>query len=242
MKKTIAVIAAVLLLCVALRVALRHAEPLAQPRTVTTAVLPPEVYLGFVPGGVRTLQQFSAALYADKALAAQYQGFDFSKARFENTTQVECLHVAYRRGDKFAWTAKCKLLPKGTLILTDGRYRIRAACANMLTAAPQVPTIPSELEPNALDVPDNIPALPEPSAPVLSPTVVTPSTPPAVTTGMASPPLSPWVPFTPMGGFCCVGVTPTAVPDGDDWKVTVGTVAMLVFLIWAYTPKLRRTK
>jgi hypothetical protein len=146
--------------------------------------------------------------------------------------------VAYRRGDKFAWTAKCKLLPKGTLILTDGRYRIRAACANMLTAAPQVPTIPSELEPNALDVPDNIPALPEPSAPVLSPTVVMPSTPPAVTTVVASPPLSPWVPFTPVGGFCCVGV-PVSVADGDTWLVSLGTVVSIMFLVVCYVPKRR---
>ena len=86
----------------------------------------PEHFYGFIPGGVQAVGQFKRALGADAALAAQFPDFVWGNAHFETLKRSECVYIAYRKGDRFAWTNRCKMLYAGGLILTDGKYRIRA--------------------------------------------------------------------------------------------------------------------
>jgi hypothetical protein len=198
-----------------------------QPDSLLTTVVKPRFY-GFVPGGVQAVGQFKRALSADAALAAQFPGFDWSRAHFEVLSKSECVYIAFRKGDQFAWTNRCKMLYRGELILTDGRYRIRAACANKISFGPQVPTIPPDDPGNSVEIPPidattppidaTIPPTQLPSAPIgVLPPV--PSTPITVLPPPPSPPI-----------FCCAVPVPpvTKVPAGDDQRFMLGLVILVV--------------
>jgi hypothetical protein len=140
------------------------------------------VPLSFIPGGVRSVEQFRAALAADKDLVAQFPDFDFSKARFERLGRPVCAFIAYRNGKDFRWTKGCKPLPADTLVITDGKTYIRARCGNKISFSPQAPTIDSDVDeafdfpPTAGDVP---PASPAPifPTPISTPVTTIPSEP-----------------------------------------------------------------
>lgn len=171
---------------------------------------PPKPFYGFIRGGVHGVAEFREALRRDPALAGQFLGFDWSKARFETLEQSYCAYIAYRRDSEFAWASKCRMLYAGELILTDGHYRIRAVCGNLISDIPEVPVIPQDTEPVALDIPVT-PVTPD----------LTPSD--SVATGPSSPtpppvdvPLSPLTP-TPIGLCCGFVPKPTTVPEGDNF-------------------------
>jgi len=187
----------------------------------------PERFYGFIPGGVQAVGQFKRALGADAALAAQFPDFVWGNAHFETLKRSECVYIAYRKGDRFAWTNRCKMLYAGELILPDGKNRIRAVCGNKISAAPQVPTIPPDDLGNSVETPQpsepnvqpsSAPNLQPPSAPinVLPPA---PSTPISVLPPPPSPPI-----------FCCAVPVPpsTKVPAGDDQRFLFGLVILVV--------------
>jgi hypothetical protein len=187
----------------------------------------PEHFYGFIPGGVRTVRRFKRALGADAALAAQFPNFVWGNAHFETLKRSECVYIAYRKGDRFAWTNRCKMLYAGELILTDGKYRIRAVCGNKISAAPQVPTIPPDDLGNSVETPQpGEPNVQPSSAPNLQP----PSTPISVLPPAPSTPISvlPLPPSPPI--FCCaVPVSPsTKVPAGDDQRFLFGLAVLVV--------------
>jgi hypothetical protein len=182
----------------------------------------PEHFYGFILGGVQAVGQFKRALSADAALAAQFPDFVWGNAHFEALKRSECVYIAFRKGDQFAWTNRCKMLYRGELILTDGRYRIRAACANKISFAPQVPTIPPDDPGNSIETPPIDVTIPPntqlPSAPIsVLPPV--PSTPITVLPPPPSPPI-----------FCCAVPVPpvTKVPAGDDQRFLFGLVVLVV--------------
>jgi hypothetical protein len=192
-----------------------------QPDSLLTTVVKPRFY-GFIPGGVQAVGQFKRALSADAALAAQFSGFDWGKAHFEVLSKSECVYIAFRKGDQFAWTNRCKMLYRGELILTDGRYRIRAACANKISFAPQVPTIPPDDPGNSIETPPidvTIPPNTQPPSTPISVLPPAPSTPISVLPPPPSPPI-----------FCCAVPVPpsTKVPAGDDQRFLFGLVVLVV--------------
>jgi hypothetical protein len=212
-------------------------------------------FRGFIKGGVRSLQDFSGALYADPDLAHLFAGFDFSSAVFETLARPQCFFIAYRSGPRtFAWTKECKVLPKGTLILTDGKYLLRAACGNMLSIGPQAPVIPQDLEPTTLDVPDVVPAPETPNRPKV-PTLDEPPNPP---TGLTAVPIQGpistqttpiAVPVTPIGVtpyapsvpiyVCCVSSPPVHVPDIGEWAALIFSVLFLAVFVRLTTRRKR---
>ena len=191
---------------------------LQNSRTVTP-------FLGFVRGGIHSVEEFKAALNHDSALATQFVGFDFASARLERLTKAECVYIAYRRRNTFAWTKSCKLLPAGTLILTDGHYRIRAACGNLISNTPEVPTIPAGDEPTTLD--PNDPVLNSSTTVPDSGTIYPQSYPMAPTDSSVSSPPPPPNPM-PVGS--------TRVPDGDGGYsvLIIAVVAIGAVLAWEW--------
>lgn len=180
---------------VELRTIISRTSPTA-PESAPAAFAAPFVPRSFIPGGFKTLPEFRAAL-ADPMLRLAYGDFDFSHARFERLGHPECLFVAYRSGPKFAWTRRCKILKAGELILTDGKYRIRAKCGNLLSAQPEAPTFADGIDddfvldtntPMPPDAPTNLTAqVPPPPSPISTPEP--PFAPPIIT-----PPSVPVVP------------------------------------------------
>ena len=187
----------------------------------------PEHFYGVIPGGVQAVGQFKRTLGGDAALGAQFPNFVWGNAHFETLKRSECVYIAYRKGDRFAWTNRCKMLYAGELILTDGKYRIRAVCGNKISTAPQVPTIPPDDLGNSVETPQpsepNVqpssePNLQLPSAPI-SVLPLVPSTPITVLPPPPSPPI-----------FCCAVPVPpvTKVPAGDDQRFLFGLVVLVV--------------
>ena len=207
------------------------------PNHITKSVVSNKPYRGFILGGVHDVDQFRRELAADAALSAQFPNFAGDEAHFEVLKESECVYIAYRKGNSFAWTPHCKMLYAGELILTDGQYRIRAACGNKLSFAPQAPTIPSDDPGN---VPEVTPMTPEPVTPVTptTPEPVTPVTPepgpsPVPPIGPPTPPIGPpSPPPMPPPIFCCEPVPPpvTKVPDGDNERFMLGVVFLVILL------------
>jgi hypothetical protein len=174
----------------------------------------------FIRGGIRSVAQFQLALNADAALAAQFPGFDFARAHFEVLQKPECAFVAYRTGNQFAWTKKCLWLKAGELILTDGHYRVRAKCGNLLAFTPQVPTLPDGFSGDLLDLPEPIASTETTSQEQPVPPIVVTDIP------VGSPP--------PVLICCPIPITgvPVKVPDhGDYTGLLAGIVIAVAFWI-----------
>lgn len=239
MKVRIAIFTVVMLMLITLPVSKvplmeggRRMEKMVQ---ISTSTQPPKVYprpfLGFVYGGVHSVAQFRDVLAHDPALAAQFSGFDWSKARFETLKQSECAYIAYRRENEFAWARKCRMIYAGELILTDGQFRIRAVCGNLISNMPMVPVIPMDTEPVAIDVPPNTYA-PVPDSVASAPVLDGPSVPPSllpvgVPTSIGTP--------SPIGLCCGVVTGPiVTVPDGDGgpWEALLVSCVITGTILW----------
>ncbi len=191
----------------------------------------PRPFYGFIYGGVHSVAQFRDVLAHDPALAAQFPGFDWSKARFETLKQSECAYIAYRRGNEFAWARKCRMIYAGELILTDGQFRIRAVCGNLISNMPMVPVIPMDTEPVAIDVPPNTYA-PVPDSVASAPVLDGPSVPPSllpvgVPTSIGTP--------SPIGLCCGIVSGPiVTVPDGDGglWEALLALCVIGFAIYW----------
>lgn len=183
-------------------------------------------YHGFIEGGIANLTEFREELNGDAALADQFKDFDFAKAKFVVLEKPECTFVGYRSGNKFAWTKDCRILKAGTLILTDGHYRIRAACGNPISFIPEVPVIESPDEPNSLDIPPIEPSEEgnSSSVPPISIFVPLPPSPPPGTVIPMPPPTAPPI------VICCGTVPPTTPPVRvpDHGEYTFGFAAILI--------------
>ena len=242
MKVRIAIFTVVMLMLITLPVSkvplMEGGRRMEKMMQISTSTQPPKVYprpfLGFVYGGVHSVAQFRDVLAHDPALAAQFPGFDWSKARFETLKQSECAYIAYRRGDEFAWARKCRMIYAGELILTDGQFRIRAVCGNLISNTPMAPTIPMDTEPVAIALPD-------------TPPTGTATTTPALADGPSVPPsLMPVTPVTPVGGpllgtpspigLCCgiVSGPIVTVPDGDGglWEALLALCVIGFAIYW----------
>ena len=187
-------------------------------------------FYGFIRGGIKSIGTLKLAMAQDPALASQFAKFDFSKAHFEFTTRTECDYVAYRRRGEFAWTKRCKLIPRGTLVLTDGELRIRAACGNPISSMTEVPTIPNDLEPNALDVPDD-PLTPGDPSTLDDPS---PNAQPTSDVPVSTVPKEPEPPLSPLPNppiFCSPTSKPVSVPAGDDAPMLLSTVIILLMTV-----------
>jgi hypothetical protein len=193
------------------------------PKSYRTVTSP---FYGFIRGGILSVDEFRMDLKRDSALAMRFGGFDFNKARFEHLAKAECVYIAYRRGNSFAWTKGCKLLPAGTLILTDGNYRIRAACGNLISNTPEVPIIPAGHEPTVLDPDPETTAVPDLTPVEVQPNL--PGTPISVQPPTSYPPVP--LPITPIG--CCVP-PPTHVSAGDSvWELFLCILLVALALVY----------
>lgn len=135
-----------------------------------------------VAGGVYSPAELARALATSDSLRAHYKNFDFKRVRLiriENNTPA---FVSYRKDGKIFWTKRKLTLHSGELVLADGRYLVRARCANQISFVPQDPIDPTPSDVEArLDVPSvptpmDYPRLREVSSPLSPPMQFAPQT------------------------------------------------------------------
>jgi hypothetical protein len=85
-----------------------------------------------VPGGVFDPQELKETMRVDPVALEHYGDIrieDLVPVRIQSPLQA---YVSYRIGNKIYWTAKKLNIPRGELVLTDGRNMIRARCGNRI--------------------------------------------------------------------------------------------------------------
>jgi hypothetical protein len=170
--------------------------------TETFKPIPPRYPYSLVPAGVHSVAQLATEFKYNPAYAAQFPGFDFSKAHIVHIERLG--YVSFLKNGKIGWTKKPQLLSED--VITDGKYFIRMQCGNGIAFTPQVPTIPSVTN-EMLNTPLP-PAEGPPAPPVMLPPEVSLSMPPLVTVE------TPTEGSTPTGGLPISGMGVTVYPGG----------------------------
>lgn len=123
-----------------------------------------------IPGGAYSREELALALRVDPVAAAHYSDFQASSASVHSLPQDTYLYVSYRKADHVYWTANKHRVPKGELVLSDGKHLARTRCGNRLSGIPEFPIAhgpqPTEL---ALNAPELPPGIELPEAPLFPP-------------------------------------------------------------------------
>lgn len=216
----------VLLLILALTIAVGlyifRTSPTPKPLIVKTVISPPPIYktvsivrplypFSIHTGGVRSLVEFRDLLLSDPKIFQHFSGFSLASARFEQLAKPECAFVSFRKDGLIRWTKQCIQIPAGELILTDGKIRILARCANRISNTPEVPTESVDLK--ALITPQ-VTVIPPPDGTLFTsmfPPDFTVQPPPSVTKPPIpfAPPIYP----PPICVTCGPKKPPTSVPE-----------------------------
>lgn len=161
--------------------------------------MPRKVYrLSVIPGGAYSSEELTRARRVDRVVGKHYS--DFGEVVSSHRTQADTyLYVSYRKADRVFWSVKKHRIPKGELVLTDGKHLARARCGNRLSITPQQPTLPGKpmLEETLddLEAPQNI-ALTTPPPPAFD-TEYDVVPPPFATQPAAAPAFASGVPNVP---------------------------------------------
>ena len=217
----------------------------AAPGSTAKARTTHPVYpFSLVAGGVYSPSELARAIATSESLRAHYKNFDFKHVRLIRIQNNTPAFVSYRKDGKIYWTKRKLTIHSGELVLADGRYLVRARCANQISFAPQEPVdpTPSDVE-GRLDIPSvptpiDYPRLREISSPLLPPMQF--AAPPALLAKAYSPAATmPMLRITPVCTQCGEStssrppVTPTnpphkPVPMPDSDGLTLGVVGLLL--------------
>jgi hypothetical protein len=122
--------------------------------------MPRKVYrFSVIPGGAYSSEEVARARRVDAVVRAHYS--DFGEVVSSRRMPADAyLYVSYRKADRVFWSVKKHRIPKGELVLTDGKHLARARCGNRLSITPQQPTLPDKPMPEGtldqLEAPQNI--------------------------------------------------------------------------------------
>lgn len=106
--------------------------------------LHPNYPYSVIAGGAYNPSELSSARKVDQVVQEHYLDFDMKTVRMEQLTADRFQYVSYRRKEKIFWTKKKLRIPKGELLLTDGRNFARARCGNRLSENPHSQISPDE--------------------------------------------------------------------------------------------------
>ncbi|MBV9083494.1 MAG: hypothetical protein JOZ62_12515 [Acidobacteriaceae bacterium] len=150
-----------------------------KPVERNAASVPRKIYkFSVIPGGAFSAEELRIARAVDRVVASHYADFGSNSVTVRLPAD-SYMHVSYRMKDRIYWTRERRRIPKGELVLTDGKKLARARCGNRLSFEPQQPTAPHEPSEEALNAPEppqntslraesNVPLLP-PEFDILSP-------------------------------------------------------------------------
>jgi hypothetical protein len=123
--------------------------PSKQASSLGRAIYPNSV----IRGGVRTPEEFRAALIKDRVVAAHFSDFAATSSRIVTLKADKAVYVSYRVNDKVYWTKRKVRLAKGEELLTDGINYARSRCGNRISEVALSPTSAEEPSHAMLDTP-----------------------------------------------------------------------------------------
>ena len=85
-----------------------------------------------VPGGVLTIAEVENSIAADPVVARHYRDIHTENLLLRRTAAPMDVFVSYRIQSSIYWTSRKIHLPKGELLLVDGKSMIRAGCGNRM--------------------------------------------------------------------------------------------------------------
>ncbi len=87
-----------------------------------------------ISGGAYNPEELRYYMARDGVVRAHYADFDVNHARVVTLTEDRFQYVSYRVKSKVYWTLKKLRIPKGEVLLTDGKNFARTRCGNRLCA------------------------------------------------------------------------------------------------------------
>ena len=103
-------------------------------------VTPPERALrpnypySVIPGGAYNRDELRNSIEKDKVVQVHYADFDLSSTTAVTLAEDRFQYVSYRIKNRVYWTHKKIRIPKGEVLLTDGKHFARTRCGNRLCA------------------------------------------------------------------------------------------------------------
>jgi len=186
-RRFLAIFCVSLAVAAALRFAARYLKPeIIQISRLAPVVKPPDpapfprkIYpYSVIPGGAYSGEELARARRIDGVVAAHYSDFEAGAVTVRTLPQDTYLYVSYRKSDRVYWTANKRRIPKGEVVLSDGKHLARTRCGNRLSAAPQLPIAagpqPTETALNGPEIPAGIEL---PQAPLFAPLYDAPAMP-----------------------------------------------------------------
>jgi len=131
-----------------------------------------------IPGGVYEPKELAQNIQFDPLLAEHYRDIQIENLVAVRTQAPMQAYVSFRQGGQIWWTSKELTIPRGELVLTDGRHMIRSRCGNRIQHKTPASSVSSsamteQMQDLILDAPlPSIAKLPPSLQPVLSPGVL----------------------------------------------------------------------
>jgi hypothetical protein len=106
------------------------------PGHVTAAerALRPNYPYSVIPGGAYDRDELRKSIEKDKIVRAHYADFDLNSTTAVTLAEDRFQYVSYRINNRVFWTHKKIRIPKGEVLLTDGKHFARTRCGNRLCA------------------------------------------------------------------------------------------------------------
>ncbi len=120
--------------------------PASTVPAVSRALRPNYPY-SVIAGGAYSPAELRYANEKDRLVRAHYADFDLKGARLVRLTGDRFQYVSFRLHDQIFWTRNQLRIPKGEVLLTDGRNYARTRCGNRLSSIRQPNT--TALQPSA---------------------------------------------------------------------------------------------
>ncbi len=85
-----------------------------------------------VPGGLQNQREVEDSIQSDPLVARHYGDLHIEKLLLQRTAAAMDVFVSYSLQNAIYWTSRRIHLPKGELVLVDGKNMIRARCGNRI--------------------------------------------------------------------------------------------------------------
>ena len=115
--------------------------------------LRPNYPYSVIAGGAYSAAELRYASERDRVVNNHYADFNMQSARLVTLTQDRFQYVSYRLKDRIFWTHRKLRIPKGEVLLTDGKNFARTRCGNRLSSQPKPNTAREEPSERVLSLP-----------------------------------------------------------------------------------------
>lgn len=100
--------------------------------TPAERALRPNYPYSVIPGGAYNRDELRKSIERDKVVRAHYADFDLYSTSTVTLAEDRFQYVSYRINNRVFWTRKKIRIPKGEVLLTDGKHFARTRCGNRL--------------------------------------------------------------------------------------------------------------